>query len=146
MAKEKANYEPSAAARDLEERQERGNENPNTVLSTYGPREDEEAEAGLDEGARDFTVEGNEVENYLDTDPVYQNYGIDTLEPLRADGGPEEAVEAVAYGEEGVYERPDDAEGDQVEDDGADGEGGTQSGDAQPAPTKPSQPSSDDTK
>lgn len=96
MAKEKAQYEPSSAQRDLEARREANNENPATVLSTYKDA-DESVE---DDGARSFEVEDNDTSDALATSPEYAGYGIEQNKPLRAEEGPEAEVEAEVYGDD----------------------------------------------
>lgn len=116
MADNEPNYERSAADLDLEARQERGNENPDLILSTYGPLEDLLAEQD-DEQARDFKVEGNKTDAFLATDEVYVNYGIPQNKAYRAESGPEKEVEDVVYGNTDGNDPEDEADDDEADDD-----------------------------
>lgn len=98
MAKEKQNqpqYAPPASQVDLEARLANGNQSGN-ILSTADSYP--EAVEG-DENAREFVVEGNETDDYINVDPIYQNYANETEAPYRATEGPEADLESIVHGE-----------------------------------------------
>lgn len=152
---DKPNYVDSAATADLKARQEVGNENPSTILSTFPPLEAEKSDT-VDEDARDMKVEDNDTDAFLGADPVYVNYGIEQNKAYRTEEGPEAAIDKIAYGEEGVYSAPENPsdDADDTDDSGSkteptpSGDGGAQtSGDssaatnASPEPAKKAAPS-----
>ena len=109
MADEKdegeANYELPASQVDLQARLENGNKS-DRILSTadiYEAPED-------DENARDYRVEGNDTENYLNVDPMYQNYANDTEAPHLSEEGPEADLEDLLRGESESEDQPDEDE------------------------------------
>ncbi len=101
-SKEKANFEPPASQVDLERRQESGNAS-DRVLSTsdeYARRQAEKSDDEKDEGVRSFAVEGNDLDNYVGVDPIYQNYANESEAPLKAEDGPEQVLEEAVEEEE----------------------------------------------
>jgi len=100
--KEEANYEPPASQVDLERRQESGNAS-DRVLSTsdeYARRQAEKSDDEKDAGVRSFAVEGNDLDNYVGVDPIYQNYANESEAPLKAEDGPEQVLEEAVEEEE----------------------------------------------
>lgn len=93
--KQKAQYAPPATQVDLEERLANGNES-SAVLSTADNYKQAVEE---DENAREYTVEGNNTDDYVNVDPIYQTYANETEAPARAEEGPEADLEAVIHGE-----------------------------------------------
>lgn len=80
MARKKAEYAKPASQLDLEARLENDNRSPR-ILTTS---ENYVAPEG-DEG-RDMRVEGNKTDNYIGTDPMYQNYAEETHAPKAGSG------------------------------------------------------------
>lgn len=89
----KAQYAPSSQQVDLEARVANGNKSTRT-LSTADGYEPDESLAG-----RDFRVEGNETEDYLNTGLEYQTYANDTEAPARAEDGVEQNMDDILRGE-----------------------------------------------
>jgi len=86
MAKEKApeaQYAPPASQVDLEERLASGNAS-HRVLST--------ADIAVQEPRPE------DVEGYVNVDPIYQNHANHTEAPLQGEGGPEAQLEAEGFG------------------------------------------------
>lgn len=82
-------YTKPTSQLDLEARQENGNASFK-VLSTsdQAPKPGDE-----DEDARSYVVEDNDLDGYLNVDPIYMNYASDTEQPLLAEEGPEQVLE-----------------------------------------------------
>ena len=81
--KEEAQYAPPASQVDLAERLESGNAS-HRVLST--------ADIAVQEPRPE------DVEGYVNVDPIYQNYANETEKPLQGDGGPEGQLEEEGFG------------------------------------------------
>lgn len=80
--KQKAQYAPSAQQVDLEERLANGNASTR-VLSTADIRRDEEPP----QDGRSYAVEGNDLDNYVNTSPEYMTYANETEKPHAAEEG-----------------------------------------------------------
>jgi hypothetical protein len=96
--KASAEYAPSNAQLDLEER--RANENRSqAILSTSDLVRDEEVEPG-----REFAVEGNDLSGYVGVSPEYQNYANETEAPLGAEDSVEQdVIDEFQEGQENMY-------------------------------------------
>lgn len=102
---EKANYEKPRTQVDLEARLENGNAS-SKVLSTA----DNAPQAEDDGNGRDYRVEGNETDAYLNVDPMYQNYANDTEAPHLSEEGPEADLEDQLRGEGENEDQPDEGD------------------------------------
>lgn len=80
-SKEKAQYAPPASQVDLDARIEDGNASTRELSTseTYKGNTEESEHAP-------YEVEGNDVSQYIGTDPVYANYANDTEAPLAVEG------------------------------------------------------------
>jgi hypothetical protein len=84
--KDEAQYAQPTSQLDLERRLESGNRS-DRVLTTADSYEPDEEDTG-----RSFAVEGNELDNYIGTNPEYMTYANQTEAPLVADDSAEEQV------------------------------------------------------
>lgn len=126
--KEKAQYSKPSSQLDLEERQENENRSPR-ILSTSDQYEAPEQ----DDNARDFTVEDNELDGYVGTDPVYQNYAVDTDKPMPAEEGAESKLEKEFLGSLDPDPQKQDAASEDEEGEEGGGEASTPSTGASPS-------------
>ena len=81
--KKEAQYERPASQVDLEARLENDFAS-DAILSTSDEaarRQAEEAEKNQADEGRRMVVEGNELDNYVGTDPIYMNYANETEKP-----------------------------------------------------------------
>lgn len=76
------------ADRLWQEAQEKNGNASSSVLSTFS----DEAPKG-DGKERELTVEGNQTDAYVGTDPIYQNYANETEAPLGSEKGVEAKLE-----------------------------------------------------
>lgn len=88
----KATYAPPSSQVDLEYRQKHGNES-DRVLSTSDAAPQEAPQDG-----RDFAVEGNDLDAYVNVNPEYMTYANETEAPAKAEKGPEKVLEESGLG------------------------------------------------
>lgn len=85
-SKDEAEYAPPTSQVDLERRLANDNRSDRVLLTSdsYVPAEGDEG--------RSFAVEGNDLSEYVGTNPEYMTYANETEAPLASEGGPEAEV------------------------------------------------------
>jgi hypothetical protein len=111
-SKDESVYAPSAAQVDAEQRRENDNKS-SKVLSTAEVYEPDSSDTG-----RDYGRTGEELEGYVGTDPMYQNYAEDTEKPGVGEGVDDEIADDFVEAKSPEVATPDSLDEDSTDEGG----------------------------